>query len=250
MDLEKDGFQNVETISAFLASRALPLRAVVLVDEAGQIGGKQMQALLQYIQPRDGRVVLSGDTRQHGAVEATDALRAIEKYSGLRPVELNTIRRQNPDLGQSIEERKRIKDYRQAVAAAQNGKLTESFDRLDRMGGIVSCPLGDQCQKLAERYLELVKDKQSTVVVSQSWNEIHKINGEIRAALKEQKLIGETETSVITFQPVNLTDAQKRDARLYGGDTALLFNRDVRGFKAGDCGRLQGAGHHRHTFDG
>jgi conjugative relaxase-like TrwC/TraI family protein len=239
MDLEKDGFQNVETVSAFLASRALPLRAVVLVDEAGQIGGKQMQALLQYIQSRDGRVILSGDTRQHGAVEATDALRAIEKYSGLRPVELSTIRRQNPELGQSVEERKRIKEYRQAVAAAQNGKLAESFDRLDRMGGIVSCSLNDQHEKLAERYLELVKDKQSTVVVSQSWNEIHKVNAEIRASLKEQRLIGEAETSVITFQPMNLTDAQKRDVRSYGGDTVLVFNRNVRGFKAGDSARLQ-----------
>lgn len=239
MDLEKDGFRNVETVSAFLASRALPLRAVVLVDEAGQIGGKQMQALLQYIQSRDGRVILSGDTRQHGAVEATDALRAIEKYSGLRPVELSTIRRQNPDLGKSIEERERIKEYRQAVAAAQNGKLAESFDRLDRMGGITSCSLNDQHQKLAKRYLELVKDKQSTVVVSQSWNKIHQVNADIRDALKEQKLIGETETSVITFQPMNLTDAQKRDVRSYGSDTVLVFNRNVRDFKAGDSARLQ-----------
>ncbi|MCI0533969.1 MAG: relaxase domain-containing protein [Verrucomicrobiales bacterium] len=239
MDLEKDGFENVETVSAFLASRALPIRAVVLVDETGQIGGKQMQALLQYIQSRDGRAILSGDTRQHGAVEATDALRAIEKYSGLRPVELSTIRRQNPDLGKSIEERKRIKEYRRAVAAAQNGKLAESFDRLDRMGGIVSCSLNDQHEKLAERYLELIKDKQSTVVVSQSWNEIHSVNAEIRAALKEQKLIGDAETALITFQPMNFTEAQKRDVRSYGSDTVLVFNRNVRGFKAGDCARLR-----------
>jgi len=172
-------------------------------------------------------------------VEATDALRAIEKYSGLAPVELSTIRRQNPDLGQSIEERKRIKEYRQVVAAAQNGKLAESFDRLDRMGGIVSCSLNDQHQKLVERYLELMKDKQSTVVVSQSWNEIHKVNAEIRAALKEQKLIGEAEIPVISFQPMNLTDAQKRDVRSYSGDTVLVFNRNLRGFKAGDRARLQ-----------
>ena len=53
----------------------------------------------------EGRVILSGDTRQHGAVEAADALRAIEKYSGVRPCELTTIRRQNPELAKTMEER-------------------------------------------------------------------------------------------------------------------------------------------------
>jgi len=46
-----------------------------------------------------GGVILSGDTRQHGAVEASDALLAIERYSGIAPVELHTIRRQDPALG-------------------------------------------------------------------------------------------------------------------------------------------------------
>ena len=44
-----------------------------------------MLDLLELIQANAGRVILSGDTRQHGAVEASDALRAIEKYSGIVP---------------------------------------------------------------------------------------------------------------------------------------------------------------------
>jgi len=58
--------------------------AVVIVDEAGQIGGQQMLELLSLVQTVKGRVILSGDTHQHEAVEASDALRAIEnQYSGL-----------------------------------------------------------------------------------------------------------------------------------------------------------------------
>ncbi|MGD0615803.1 MAG: MobF family relaxase, partial [Verrucomicrobiota bacterium] len=83
-DLERAGFANAQTVSAFLARRSMSPGAVVLVDEAGQIGGEQMLQLLRFIQENDGRVILSGDTHQHGAVEATDALRAIEKYSGLQ----------------------------------------------------------------------------------------------------------------------------------------------------------------------
>jgi conjugative relaxase-like TrwC/TraI family protein len=239
MGLEKDGLQNVETVSAFLARREMPQRAIVLVDEAGQIGGKQMHALLRLVQASEGRVILSGDTRQHGAVEASDALRAIEKYSGARPIELNTIRRQNPALAKTIEERKRIKEYRQAVAEAQAGKFTESFDRLEKQGAITQCTPADLHQKLTERYLELVKDNQSTVVVSQTWSEVHQVNEQIRLALIDAKLVGEAEKAVMTFQPVDLTDAQKRDQRSYEAGRVLVFNRDVRGFKAGESARLR-----------
>ena len=238
MDLEKDGFQNVGTVSAFLARGELPRRAVVLVDEAGQIGGRQMHALLELIQASEGRVILSGDTRQHGAVEATDALRAIEKYAGVEPVELTTIRRQNPALAKTIEERGRVKQYRQAVAEARDGKLAESFDRLDRQAAITQCTLADQHDKLTARYVALLKEHQSTLVVAQTWNEIHRVNEQIRLALKRERLVGEADTVVTTFQPVNLTDAQKRDPRSYDEKTVLVFNRDVRGFKAGESARL------------
>jgi conjugative relaxase-like TrwC/TraI family protein len=239
MDLARDGFANAQTVSALLARRELPGNSVLLVDEAGQIGGRQMHALFQLAQENHARLILSGDTHQHGAVEASDALRAIEKYSGLESVELTNIRRQNPALAKSIAERERIKQYRQAVEAARDGKQAESFHRLDKLKAIESCTLADHHEKLAARYLELAKDNQSAVVVSQSWNEIHKVNDEIRAALKREKLVSDSETPVAAFQPLNLTDAQKRDARSYGSDSVLVFNRSVRGFKAGDSAKLK-----------
>ncbi|MBI4661541.1 MAG: relaxase domain-containing protein [Verrucomicrobia bacterium] len=239
LDLEKDGFQNVETVSAFLTRRDIPRGAVVLVDEAGQIGGKQMHALLDLIQANKGRVILSGDTRQHGAVEATDALRAIVKHSGLPAIELTNIRRQNPALAKSIAEQQRIKEYRKAVMEASDGQLLESFNRLDRLGAVVQCTLADQHEKLAERYLSLAKNHQSTVVVSQSWNEINRANEEIRTVLKRAKVIGEGDVPVAALQPVDLTNAQKRDARSYDENTVLVFNRNVRGFNAGESARFR-----------
>jgi conjugative relaxase-like TrwC/TraI family protein len=239
MDLENDGFRNVQTVSALLTKQKLPANSVLLVDEAGQIGGKQMHALFQLAQNNHARLILSGDTRQHGAVEASDALRAIEKYSGLESIELTNIRRQNPALAKSIEERERIKQYRKAVEEARDGHIAQSFHLLDKLKAIESCTVADQREKLAARYLELAKEHQSTIIVSQSWNEINQVNDEIRAALKREKLIGEIETAVTGFQPMNLTDAQKRDARSYGSDSVLVFNRDVRGFKAGASAKLK-----------
>jgi len=193
MDLEKDGFDGAQTVSAFLARGKLADYGVVIVDEAGQIGGKQMLALLELAREHTCRLILSGDTRQHGAVEASDALRAIEKYSGARVAELTNIRRQNPGLARTKEERQRIRQYRQAVTEARDGKLAQSFDRLDKQGAITQCTLANQHEKLIEHYLELVKARHRTVVVSQSWNEIHEVNEQIRRALKAEKLIGETD---------------------------------------------------------
>jgi conjugative relaxase-like TrwC/TraI family protein len=239
LDMEQDGFPSPMTVASFLQRKVLKEGTVVIVDEAGQMGGQPMLELLRLVVECNARLVLSGDTRQHGAVEAGDALRAIEKYSGLRPVELTNIRRQNPALAKSIAERKHIKEYRQAVEEARDGKFTESFERLDKLKIIESCTLADKHEKLTACYLELVKERQSTVVVSQSWNEIHQVNDAIRVALKNEKLVGEAETTITAFQPVDLTEAQKRDARSYDANTVLVFNRDVRGFKAGESARLK-----------
>jgi ATP-dependent exoDNAse (exonuclease V) alpha subunit len=238
--LERDGLENVQTLSAFVARQQMPRNAVVLVDEAGQIGGRQMHSLLSMVKENHGRVILSGDTRQHGAVEATDALRAIEKYSGIDAVQLTVIRRQNPALAKSEAERQRIQQYREAVADARDGNLGRSFHRLDKLNAVEQCTFADQHEKLAARYLALAKENQSCVVVSQSWNEIHKVNDTIRAALKSEKRIGTDETAVTAFLPVDLTNAQKRDARSFAPDSVLVFNRDVRGFKAGESAKMKG----------
>jgi conjugative relaxase-like TrwC/TraI family protein len=123
VDMESAGFPSPTTIANFLIKGELTAGAVVVVDEAGQIGGRQMHQLLTLVRERNARVILSGDTRQHGAVEASDALLAIERYSGIAPVELHTIRRQDPALARNNYERSRIQQYRQAVEAAAAGKL-------------------------------------------------------------------------------------------------------------------------------
>ena len=105
VDMEKAGFPSPTTVANFLLKRELAEGAVVVVDEAGQIGGRQMLELLRLARERNARVILSGDTRQHGAVEASDALLAIERHSGIKPVELHTIRRQDPALGRDEKER-------------------------------------------------------------------------------------------------------------------------------------------------
>jgi conjugative relaxase-like TrwC/TraI family protein len=238
--METDGFPSPTTVTNFLLKRELVEGAVVVVDEAGQIGGRQMLELLRLARERKARVILSGDTRQHGAVEASDALLAIERHSGVKPVQLHTIRRQDPARGRDQKERSEIKQYRKAVEVAAAGKLAESFDRLDKMGAVVSCGLGEQADKLADEYVRLAEQTASAVVVSQTWAEVHRVNSKVRDALKSKGLLGANDVTIQALDKMDLTDAQKRDKRFYPPDAVIVFNQKVRQAGPGMRGKLVG----------
>jgi ATP-dependent exoDNAse (exonuclease V) alpha subunit len=240
VDMEKSGLPFPATVANLLLKRDLAEGAVVVVDEAGQIGGRQMLELLHLARERNARVILSGDTRQHGAVEASDALLAIERHSGVKPVELHKIRRQDPALARDYEERKQIKRYRKAVESAAAGKVAESFERLDKLGAVVSCGLGDQAEKLANEYLRLAEQNASAVVVSQTWAEVHRVNSRVRDALKAKGLLGSTDATIQVLDRLDLTNAQKRDERFYPKDAIVVFNQKVREAEPGAKGKLAG----------
>jgi ATP-dependent exoDNAse (exonuclease V) alpha subunit len=241
VELEQAGFSGLTTLADFLIKRP-PIRGgVVVVDEAGQIGARQMLDLIQHARSCGGRLILSGDTRQHGPVEASDALVALEHQAHLRPAQLETIKRQDPQLAATRQEQAFIAAYREAVQAAAVGRSRESFDRLDRMGVVVECGPGEQPDRLVREYLELTDKGYSTLIVSQTWSEVHRVNQQIRASLKEKGLIGNQEQRVAALDRVDLTAAQKRDARFYGPDSILLFNRKVRHGPAGATGRFVAA---------
>jgi conjugative relaxase-like TrwC/TraI family protein len=240
VSMEKEGFPSSSTVAGFLLKGELAERAVVIVDEAGQIGGRQMLELIRLVRERNARLILSGDTRQHGAVEASDALLAIERHSGVRPVELHKIRRQDPTLGRDKKERERIRAYRQAVQSAASGKLSESFERLDKMGAVVACGLANQADKLAEEYLRLLEQNASAVVVSQTWGEVNRVNSRVREALKSKGRLGIHDTTVQVLDRLDLTNAQKRDQRFYSQDAVIVFNQKVRDAEPGAKGKLAG----------
>jgi len=239
-DLARNGFARATTVADFLTRKTLPERGVVIVDEAGQIGARQMLELMRLVSARKGRLIFSGDTRQHGPVEASDALLALERYANLRPAELETIRRQNPRLGRDAVEQKFIREYRQAVKAAASGKLAESFDRLNKLGAIQACGLADQQERLAAEYLRLADAGQSLVVVAQTWAEVHRVNERVRAALKQKGLVAGAERLVEALEKVDLTTAEKRDARFHVPSHVVVFNQPLRGFASGTRGKLSG----------
>jgi len=239
IDLTRDGLLEAQTVSECLQRGTLPDRAVVIVDEAGQIGGRQLLDLIRLVRGVDGRLILSGDTRQHGPVEASDALRAIERYAGLPAAQLEQVRRQEPKRARSIEERKRIEQYRAAVEAAAAGDLTRSVVALDRINAFVECGPAEQNDHIRDAYLDIADRGESVLVISQTRAEVRDVNNAIREQLRERGVLG-VESKVTSLEQLDLTVAQKLDARHYPPDCVLVFNRDVAGFKRGAQAKLIG----------
>lgn len=237
-DLKADGLA-AETVSRFLQGADLPRGAVVIVDEAGQIGGKQLGQLINLVQARRGRIILSGDTRQHGAVAASDALRAIEKHAGLKPAVIREIRRQDPKRAASATERDFIRRYRGAVESASNGNVVESFDKLEALGCVREFGPDDRRTELAAEYLAAVDRKERALVVAQTREEVQNVNEAIRERLRKAGKLGDGQT-LVTYRPVDLGEAQKRDSRwIQPGQLACFHGRYGR-FAKGDVCEIAG----------
>jgi len=73
----------------------LTKRDVLVIDEAGMVGTRQMQRVMEHVEQAGAKVVLVGDTEQLQAIEAGAALRAVREHVG--SFELSEIRRQQVD---------------------------------------------------------------------------------------------------------------------------------------------------------
>src|SRR3546814_2637486 len=76
--------------------RELPTnRDVLVIDEAGMIGTRQMERVLSAAEQAGAKVVLVGDPEQLQAIEAGAAFRSLAERHGA--AEITTIRRQHED---------------------------------------------------------------------------------------------------------------------------------------------------------
>jgi len=95
-------------------------RDVLVVDEAGMIGSRQMGRLLSQAEAAGAKVVLVGDPEQLQAIEAGAAFRAIAERVGA--VEITEVRRQREGWQQ------------QATRELATGRTAEALARYERAG--------------------------------------------------------------------------------------------------------------------
>lgn len=73
----------------------LTSRDVLVIDEAGMVGTRQLERVLSHAAEVGAKVVLVGDPQQLQSIEAGAAFRSIHEHHG--GVEIETVRRQRED---------------------------------------------------------------------------------------------------------------------------------------------------------
>ncbi len=225
---EEAGFANADTVARFLKDKEMQESAkggVILVDEASQLGTRDMLRVFDVAEGVGARVILVGDRRQHRSVTAGEPLKLLEEKAGLRVAQVTEILRQKGD-------------YKKAAQALSEGRTGQAFEELDKFGWIKQVADADRNQQLAAAYLsaagETRKDgkPKSALVVSPTHAEAARITLAIRAGLKTQGKLDD-ERMVQVWTPTHLTDAQKADATQYEPGDLLQFHQNAPGHKKG-----------------
>jgi conjugative relaxase-like TrwC/TraI family protein len=238
--LRSEGFANAETVERLLIDSEMQKTVknqVLWVDEAGLLSVKDMKRLFDVAKDQDARVILSGDTNQHNAVYRGDALRILETDAGMKTGELKQIRRQTND------------SYREAVKAISEGdkrgkdgktKLEAGVEILDRMGAIVETSGEERYRQIAADYADVTQQTKadgtakSALVVSPTHREADRVTDAIRDTLKAEGRLAGAEREFTALRPMNLTEAQRQDAREYVPGAVVQFHQNAKGFKRGE----------------
>ena len=222
----EEGFEGATTIAELVKSKKHQRGVeggLIWLDEAGLVGNKTMNQVLEIAKEQKARVLLSGDIRQHSSVERGNALQIIQSFGGIKPHYLTNIKRQQQS------------DYKQAVSAISNGEVLKGIDSLDKMGAIKEHGSSiDTVNAAAKDYVDSTKGNNNVLLVATTHAQGKNATDMIRNSLKEAGKLSEDEKSFTVQQDLSFTEAQKQEVLNYAPGMAVQFHQNVKGgFKRG-----------------
>ena len=108
---------------------------VLVIDEAGLVGSRQMQRVLDHAEKAGAKVVMVGDAEQLQAIEAGAAFRALTECHGA--AEISQIRRQREDWQRQATRHLATGRTDQALAAYEAAGMVHGHDSKDAARGVV-----------------------------------------------------------------------------------------------------------------
>jgi len=205
----------------------LTSRDVLVIDEAGMVGTRQMERVLSHAADAGAKVVLVGDPQQLQAIEAGAAFRAIhERHGG---VEITEVRRQLHDW------------QRDATRHLATGRTGEAIRAYAERGMIHAAETREQARsELVERWdrERIAAPDQSRIILTHTNDEVRELN---EAARDRMRAAGELGDDV----RVNT----ERGARVFASGDRIMFLRNERSLevKNGTLGTVEQINQHGMT---
>jgi Ti-type conjugative transfer relaxase TraA len=197
----------------------LDARDVLVIDEAGMIGSRQMERLLSAAQKAEAKVVLVGDPEQLQAIEAGAAFRSIaERHSH---VEITQVRRQHEDW------------QRDATRHLATGRTSEALGAYEARGMIHAAETRNQAREdLVGRWdrERVAEPGKSRIILTHTNDEVRDLNLTARERLRQAGALGE-----------DVTVKAERGERSFATGDRLMFLKNDRGLgvKNGMLGEIE-----------
>ncbi len=197
----------------------LTSRDVLVIDEAGMVGTRQMERVLSHAADAGAKVVLVGDPQQLQAIEAGAAFRAIhERHGG---VEITEVRRQHEGWQQ---------DATRHLATSRTG---EAINAYAERGYVHAADTREQARtELVERWDRdrQAKPDASRIILTHTNDEVRELNDAARDRMRAAGELGDDVRLKV-----------ERGDRVFARGDRIMFLRNERGLevKNGTLGTVE-----------
>lgn len=221
--LAAEGF-SATTVAELLLNDSLKAETagqVIWVDEAGLLGTRTLKQVMDIAEQNGARLILSGDWRQHGAVERGAAMRLLEQQAGIRPAVVQKIQRQEGA-------------YRDMVASLAKGDTEGGFTKLTSLGWVHEIEDADaRYRAMAESYANGLNAGETVLAIAPTHAEAQMLTNHIRGELVRRGMVAEDGREFTSLKPMHLTEAEKGEAHAVAAGDVMVFQRKASGFQRG-----------------
>ena len=191
-------------------------RDVLVVDEAGMIGSRQMERVLSAARTAGAKVVLIGDPEQLQAIEAGAAFRALAERHGA--AEITTIRRQHEAW------------QRDATRELATGRTEAALERYAAAGMVQAADTREGARAGLVAIWDAARRQSphvSQVILAYTRTDVRDLNEKARAELRAAGELRSADQVVQT----------ERGARAFAAGDRIMFQKNERGLGGDGRGR-------------
>lgn len=189
----------------------LDRKTVVVVDEAGMVGSRQMEQLKQHIEKSGSKLVLVGDTRQLQPIDAGGAMRNMRQAAG-KHAEMNEIRRQTNEKDREI------------VTHLKEGRAGEALAGMRDRGYLRQHADADAARReIAGSVVKDLADGKTSMALAARRSDVAAINSQAREMAREKGLLKGDDARFTTQSGM---DAPEKDKHFAAGDRVITLQND------------------------
>ena len=206
------------TVSYFLKRGMQKAAKLVILDEASLCSNMEVKKLLELSKKKDFRLLMLGDSKQQGGVEAGKPFVLLQKH-GMRTAKMTEVKRQkNKELLNAVYAAQKAVDSRFAKK-----HLEQSLNNVKNVINIGEAKNEDFALAVYKKFKEL---KDPLIMVPSN-----DLKDKVNLLLRIEFIKGEQQSHEV-IRKVDKTASEMKDIKEYSGSEIIKFNQDIKAIGA------------------